>query len=324
MSLNVLITGNCGFVGAALTKYLSSISFIRNVVGYDIVNGDDICDTERLTMVMSANSINLVIHLAALSTVSACNESPLLAVKINASGTRSVLRAMTESGCQHIIYASTSSVYGKSRNLPYRENTLLVPCSPYGISKLLGEHAIFNHYDVQNHPGSYVILRFFNIVGSISYKEVDSVASAGYDRLFGALESGNITIYGNDYHTRDGTCERDYVALKDVCRAILDAISAIIERKRIRTVVNICRGIPVSVKQIISMWNTISNSIHNKESGYENCHRLPYVKYSYGSRRKGDPARVYGSNDKAYKLIDWKPRKKMEDIIYDLSQDKQF
>lgn len=314
MNINILVTGYCGYIGSALIEYLRHDSFVNKVVGYDISNGDDILNFDSLVNVMTSNNIDIVIHLAALSSVSACNEDPTLAIKINGGGTRNVLDAMKQSGCKHIIYASTSSIYGDNeQDLPYTEDLTPSPCSSYGSSKMLGEQAIYNHYDLQGNSGNYLIFRMFNVVGTSGFPEIDSKVSAGYDRLFAALESGQITIYGKDYNTIDGTCERDYVSLKDVCHAYLLGVKTILIHKNLREIVNICTCNPTSVREMITIWNKVARS-----------NKLPTVKHSYGPRRVGDPSKVYGPNEKAEKLLGWIPKRKIEDIIVDLAMDKKL
>jgi UDP-glucose 4-epimerase len=390
--LSILITGHCGYIGSALVQFLKALPYIKRIVGYDIVEGDDILDEIKLTRIMRSHKIDFVIHLAALSSVSACADDPLLAIEINAKGTQSVLNAMKISGCENIIYASTSSVYGDSKYSPYREDQCLYPCSPYGISKLLGEYVIVNHYDMKANPGNYLLFRMFNVVGSSGFPDIDMGANPGYDRLFAALQSGDITIYGKDYDTTDGTCERDYVSLRDICDAYIKGIETIafrstnpsnetigispcglvadvfrerriiaeyIDRLRIgdtlnvgdimvenisfnefskisqcresiscvgdiRLTLNICSGTPISVKSVIDKWNNISSIIAGDRCKYHIYNNLPFVTYKYGDRREGDPSKVFGSNNRAQKLIGWTPKRKINDVIFDLSIDKKF
>lgn len=325
MNINILVTGHSGYIGSALMEYLSKESFVNKVIGYDVSNGHDILNFDSLVNVMQSNNIDIVIHLAALSSVSACNEDPTQAIKINGSGTRTILDAMKQTGCKHIIYASTSSVYGNNEdNLPYTEDLTPSPCSSYGSSKMLGEQAIYNHYDLQDNSGNYLIFRMFNVVGTSGFPHIDCKLSAGYDRLFAALESGNIIIYGDDYNTIDKTCERDYVSLKDVCHAYILGIKAIFKSESLRETINICTFNPTSVKDMIFIWNKIAQCIDVQQTGFENCNKLPLVKYTYGPRRIGDPSTVYGSNEKARKLLGWKPKRKIEDIIFDLAMDKKL
>lgn len=306
--MSVLITGHRGYIGSALLEFLQEC-LPENIVGYDIVEGNDITNYDNLLKTLQDHSIKTVIHLAAMSSVSACNDSPQEANRINGYGTMLVLKAMEAAGCHNIIYASTSSVYGNSPNIPFTEDSPVEPCSLYGSSKLLGEYGIHNHYE--KNPGNYVIFRMFNVVGTSGYRHIDTRMSSGYDRLFAALESGKLTIYGNDYSTDDGTGERDYVSLRDVCNAYLLAVLAV--DRSIRETVNISTGTLTSVQKLVGVWNECTN---------KPWFAFPKVVFEYGCRREGDPAKVCGSNDKAKKVLGWKPTRKIEDIIYNLSKDK--
>lgn len=318
MSVNVLITGSNGYIGLALVANLKDVPFINKIIGYDLDYGNDILDEISLVKALNLNKIDVVIHLAALSSVAACNNDVVKAIQINAIGTRTILSAMKQTGCRNIIYASTSSVYGNNKHLPYDEDMIPSPCSPYGDSKMLGEHVIYNHYDLKGNPGSYLIFRMFNVVGTCGIKDIDTKVSSGYDRLFGALESGTVSLYGTDYDTEDGTCERDYVSLKDVCNSYVLGLKTIIETEQIREIINICSEIPISVSSIIKTWNQIAHCIKKKN----NKHPFSKVQVIYGERRAGDPEKVYGSNDKAYELLGWFPQRKMENIIINLAIDK--
>lgn len=328
MPINILITGYRGYIGSALVEYLRQNLFVAKIIGYDISEGNDILNCERLIHVLKSNNIFVVIHLAALSSIAVCNKNPTNAIKINAYGTYCILKAMKEAGCNNIIYASTSLVYGNDEyNLPYSEYSKPNPCAAYGISKMLGEHVIFNHYKLQNNPGNYLIFRMFNVIGSSGFAHIDErshIINSGHNRLFDALESGYITIYGKDYSTFDGTSERDYVALKDVCMAYIKGIKTIMGPDVVRSTINICSGIPISINSIVNKWNKISTNISNKKEDYNLYNKLPYINYTYGPKRDNDPSKVYGSNNKAMKVIGWETKRKMEDIILDLAIDKNF
>lgn len=322
MTITILITGHRGYIGSALFRVLSECNEIDNIIGYDLIEGDDILDYERLFSVMSEHRPDIVIHLAAITSSAACNADPMLAIRVNASGTYNVLNAMKEVGCEHIIFASASAVYGDNKVLPYKEDFTPKPLSPYGFSKLLGEFTIYNHYNLQENPGNYLIYRLFNIVGSSGYEDIDSRAIIKYDRLFSSLQSGRVVIYGNDYPTFDGSCERDFVSLKDTCNAFMKGIIAIGCHCRIRETINICSGNPSSIKWIVEVWNNIALRIERSRRNDYNL--LPQIKYTFGSRRIGDIAKVCGSSRKAERVLGWAPLRRIEDIIYDLSHDRKF
>ena len=295
-NINVLITGGEGYIGSSLKTYLTP--HVNNIVVYDILSGDNILDVDKLSATLINNKIDIIVHLAALSSVTACNENIDLANSINGNGTKSVLAAMLLSQCKHIIYASTSSVYGESNDkslLPYVETSLTKPCSSYGKSKLLGETVIEEFY--QKFNGNYLIFRMFNVVGRLGSSNI----STGYDRLFGALESGSVTIYGTDYSTTDGTCERDYVHISDICNAYLLGIRAILLKSNIKEICNICAGNPISVQNIVSRWNNIKQ-----------------LNITLGERRTGDPEVVYGDNSKAINLLGWNSTLEIDNIIKSL------
>jgi UDP-glucose 4-epimerase len=320
MSITILITGHRGYIGSAVFKLLLEVIEIERIIGYDLIEGDDILDYNRLLSQMKVHKPDMVIHLAAITSKISCNADPGLAMRVNGAGTCNVLKAMKEVGCKHIIYASTSEVYGNVKKLPCRENHRPCPESIYGTSKLLGEFALQNHYDFQGNEGNYAICRLFNVVGTSGYRDVDSINSPTYDRLFPTLETGYVTIYGTDYSTYDGTCERDYIALKDVCEGLAAATAVVFNNCRFREIINICTGELTSVRSVIDIWNNMSEKIFN--SHRPDLNNLPYIHYNIGHQRRGDVSKICGSNDKAIELLDWKPTKKIENIIYDYARDK--
>ena len=324
-SLRVFVTGHRGYIGSALFRAMSKFSLINELEGYDIIDGDDILDLSSLVSRMKSFQPHVVVHLAALSSVTACNENWKKSVSYNAVGTRNVLTAMNDCGCRNIIYASTSSIYGDTSKVPYTEDSVVDPCSPYGLSKLLGEQVIYNYYNSRNNPGNFLIYRMFNVVGTSGYPDIDNVSNPGYDRLFAALESGHLTIYGNDYPTYDGTCQRDYVSLKDVCSAFLKGIKVVKSNRETREIINICTGRPCSVQTIVNTWNSISKHLLSATELQHKCSAsLPEVSISVGCRRDGDPANVYGLNTKASRVLNWNPTRKIENIICDLAHDKKI
>lgn len=290
--VKIFITGHKGYIGSRLYDKLSEKKCFE-LVGYDLVDNDDILDKDKLYKVMRNFSPDIVIHLAALSSVSSCNDNEKKALNYNVIGTKNVIDAMNLCGCKKIIYTSTSAVYDDF--IPYKETSKISPQSIYATTKLLGEHILVNNFYKTKY--SYLIYRLFNVVG------YESKGSTN-DRLFLALKSGSVTIYGNNYKTFDGTCKRDYISLDDVIESLIKGIDLLLTKKY-REVINICTSRSYTVENIINIWN--EESMKNKI--------LPYVKKRYGDRRAGDVDEIRGCNIKALKLLRWTPKQTIFDII---------
>ena len=315
MGFSIFVTGGRGYIGSALVRTLDNVDDISRITVYDKVEGNDINNYDRLVQSMKDADPHIVIHLAAVSSVPECNDNIQGAIRTNGIGTINVMNAMKACGCNRIIYASTAAVYDKNEHVPYTETSNVKPSSVYGSTKLLSEHVIFSHF--YNNDGQYVILRMFNVVGTSGYSDIDRKPSAGYDKLFNALESGHLTIYGNNYNTYDGTGVRDYVALKDVCRAYLAAIYLLMYNDNIREIMNISSGTKCSVLDLISKWNYIRNCLPRP-------HTFPFVTWAIGPQREGDVGVACADNNKAYKIMRWKPKKRMDDIIREIAADKEY
>jgi UDP-glucose 4-epimerase len=279
----LFITGHRGYIGKALWQLLQDK---YNLVGYDLQAGEDILDYPLLASRVQACRPDVVIHLAALSSIPTCNSQPAEALRVNQLGTENVVRAALAAGCRKFIYASTCSVYGTPSTLPTSEDDNLAPTSSYGRSKAAGEAVL------QQYPAlAYIVLRLFNVVGGCQ--------PPNNDRLFAALASGQVVIYGNDYPTADGTGERDYVSLADVGQAFLAAVRYLLAEEPARLAINICSQQATSVDQLVHLWRQLHG---------------PVVVH-YGPRRPGDIARIVGSNQRAQHLLGWIPQDDLPAII---------
>lgn len=294
--MKVFVTGSKGYIGSALLKMLEINNY--EVCSYDLIEGQDICNLDQLIDSMTKFKPDVVIHLAAMSNVKDCNENPQKANFVNREGTKNVLTAMSKCNCNKIIYASTSSVYGNQEPPFFEDKTPVNPCSVYGSSKLLGEEYIINSNN------NFLNFRMFNVVGTIGDPNIDMIPKPGNDRLFSALEKGEITIYGNDYQTKDGTCERDYISLKDTINAYILGIKLLMKND-VKEIINIGTGIPSSVLGLVKQWPNMKSII-------------------YGDRRIGDPSCVYSDITKAKLILNWTPIKSVTDIINEIIIDKKI
>lgn len=312
---NILITGGEGYIGKVLTYHVKHhySHLIDKVVSFDLIQGNDILDVERLSTCLKEHNIYIVVHLAACSSVTECESDKKKAYLVNVKGTKRVLEAMHKAGCNHLIYASSSAVYGNTKDDFLKESKLGIrPCSMYGYTKLSGEQVICN--DSMRFPErTNIIFRMFNVIGSCRgiLSPHNKPVNYGNDRLFTALTNGKVHVYGTDYDTTDGSCLRDYVSVNDVAKAYIKAIKTIIiepEKLKGAHVFNICTSTPVSVFDIIYGWNRIQE-INNK----------PKCEICFDERRKGDPVIVCGDNKKSKDMLNWEPIDNYMSTIVDMN-----
>ena len=226
-----LVTGGAGFIGSHLVDALLAAGWSCRVLDnfstgsprnlshildqVELIEGD-IRDLE--TVRRAVNGMEVVFHQAALPSVPRSINDPLTTHAVNATGTLNVLSAARESGVRRVVYASSSSVYGDSRQLPKREDMLALPKSPYASSKLAGEHycrAFLTAYGLET-----VSLRYFNVFGP--RQDPTSHYAAVIPRFISALLEGtDVRIYG------DGRQTRDFTYVGNVVQANLAAASAL-------------------------------------------------------------------------------------------------
>ena len=258
-----LLTGTASRVDYLNMKHNLRIPFIRA----------DIRDLDCLRSTIIANKVTGIIHTAALKSVSESLKMPDLYSEINYKGTAGLIGVMQELKIRKLIFSSTAAVYGDPNSLlPCKESDLPSPISPYGKSKLSAEELVTNfNTDVENLG---VSLRFFNVIGRASSSLTDnSIENLVPIVLSKLINNESPEIYGTDYPTKDGTCVRDYVDVRDIARAHLE-IS--MKSTWVPPVLNIGTGIGISVDSIVNLIIARSNRVG--------------IKTIKRGRRQGDPA----------------------------------
>ena len=301
--MRIYVTGSRGYLGSALTEYLRR-------QGWTVVeNQCDIRDYRGLLDELITATPQLIIHLAACSTIEKCEQHPRQALTTNAIGTRNIVSIMKTIGCRNIIYASSEAVYGSS-NYPVTEYSKVNPSSVYGITKLLGELCI------RNSRVNYVIMRMSNVGGFHSHFSRHSEGTRLWGRLYNATRNGHpFTVYGIDYHTRDGTEERDYLHIQDAVHAyyltalrLTSPSSASLPRPlphpRIEVILNLASGYTFTVGEIVRMWQ---DHLYHQGS--------PVLDIVVGSRRPGDPDSIAMTTHQLFQYLSWRPRLAISDII---------
>jgi UDP-glucose 4-epimerase len=314
--MRILITGGAGYVGShALLMLLqeghdimvfdnfsnSSPMALRRVkqlanADFEIHEGD-VRDAAHLRSAFAGFRPEAVIHFAGLKAVAESVQRPLDYYAQNVAGSTALLSAMQVHGCRRIVFSSSATVYGEAEYLPYDEEHRLKPASPYGRTKYFIEEMIRDWVSSWTEAGA-VLLRYFNPVGAHSSGMIGEDPRSLPNNLFPYVAQvavgrlPGVTVYGNDYDTRDGTGERDYIHVEDLARAHLAAIAFLSARTGCEAI-NVGTGRGATVLEIVNAFA--------KASGRD-------IPYAIGPRRDGDVGRMLASVDKAERLLGWKAR----------------
>jgi len=301
--MNILVTGGAGYIGSvvveelilrghAVTVYDDLSKGHRDAVdpGARFVEGG-LADGELLGLTLGGNGIEAVIHLAASSLVGESVQFPEKYHLNNVVNGWTLLEAMVRSGVRKIVFSSTAAVYGEPERHPIVETDVLCPTNPYGESKLKFEGEL-ERARVE-HRINFASLRYFNAAGaSVKNGErhdpethlIPLVLQAALGKI------PHVDIYGDDYHTRDGTCVRDYIHVTDLARAHVLALDILGDRSDIYNLG--CGGAGYTVREVI---DTIA-----EVTGLAIPERL-------AARRAGDPAVLIASSAKITEELGWKP-----------------
>lgn len=303
---NILIIGGAGYIGSVCTKLCCDAGYKVSVIdnlstGYQNQVDKrarfakvDILNRDAFFEYLSANKFDAVIHLAAHKNASESMENPMKYLD-NIKGTINVLDGMRKFKIPKIVFSSTAAVYGNPEYLPVDEKHKTEPINYYGETKLICERFIEQYSKI--HKISFVIFRYFNVVGDIGLKFIERAAH----NLFPAIQdviSGNkdqLEIYGNDYETLDGTCVRDYIHVADIANAHLIALTY-----NKSDIFNLGTNNGYSVMEIV------------KAFGKALSKKLPI---KFVKKRVGDPAALIADAAKANDNLNWKAEKGLEEMV---------
>lgn len=310
----ILVTGGAGYIGSHTAYELS-----KN--GYDVVILDnfseghrefvtdykvyetDLNDIDAIRKVFLENKIEAVIHFAAFASVGESVTDPQKYYYNNVVNTLNLLKVMLENDCKKIVFSSTCATYGSPKYMPLDEKHSQNPINPYGQTKLAIEK-IFADYD-RAYGLKYFALRYFNASGASTEKAIGEWHNHETHLIPLVLktltgERKNITIFGTDYDTPDGTCIRDYIHVEDLASAHRLAVQKLLNGSASECL-NLGTGLGNSVKEIIESAERVTGK------------KVPVV---IGERREGDPDMLYASNTKAKEVLDWHVKySKLDDII---------
>ncbi len=303
----ILVTGGSGFIGSVTCTILNESGF--NVINLDrtkrqldgITQYPFDIDNHQVKGLIDVVRPEAVVHLAANHSVPESITDPAGTYYNNVANSVSLLKQCVDSGVKHVVFSSSSSVYGNSDYLLNSEIDPTNPLTPYGKSKLMIENVLedfSNAYDF-----SYTALRYFNAAGSyngLGY-QLDPKSHILPILVEKALKDEVFTINGDDFDTPDGTCMRDYTHVVDIAMAHMSALNYLFDGGK-SGAFNIGGGSSNSIKQLVSEVE--------KQLGKE-------VKVEIGPRRDGDPAKTSANIAKAFDEMGWESNLTIEDIIRD-------
>ena len=312
----ILVLGGAGYIGSHTVYALVEAG--RDVVVADnLVTGfraavhpkarfyrADIRDRAAMDQIFGQEDIEGVIHFAASSQVGESMTDPLKYYDNNLWGTTCLLKAMASHGVDKIVFSSTAATYGEPERVPIQESDPTVPTNCYGQTKLAMEQMMF--WVSRANGLRYVALRYFNAAGAHPSGAIGEAHQPETHLIPLVLQVPNrqrekVYIFGEDYPTRDGTCVRDYIHVKDLAEAHLLALEYL-ERGGSSDVFNLGNGTGYSVREIIDT----ARRVTGKE-----------IKAVVEPRRGGDPSVLIASNKKAAEVLGWKPVLGLDQIISD-------
>jgi UDP-glucose 4-epimerase len=312
--MRILVTGGAGYIGSVVAEELLRAG--DEVVVYDnlakghrdavpaaarFVEGD-LLDAERLREALTTHGVEAVVHMAADSLVGESVTNPAKYYRTNVTGGLSLLSAITGAGVKWLVFSSTAAVYGEPAKQPIEEDDPVHPTNPYGETKLAFERALRWHQQAGG-PG-YVSLRYFNAAGATERCGERHSPETHLIPLVLQVATGersDVTVYGDDYPTADGTCVRDYIHVVDLAKAHVLAVHALAKGHPSRIYNLGCGGQGYSVRQVIDVAGRVTGR------------DLPV---KMGPRRQGDPAVLIASSERIRRELGWRPeRQSLEEII---------
>ncbi|MFD2632086.1 UDP-glucose 4-epimerase GalE [Idiomarina piscisalsi] len=323
--MTILVTGGAGYIGShTVLELLTS--------GYDVVVLDNLCNASAESLkrvelltgktvtfykadirdraavdgIFERHRIEAVIHFAGLKAVGESTAKPLDYYSVNVSGSVVLAQAMAAAGVTKLIFSSSATVYGEDAPVPYREDMPRGKTSnPYGTSKAMVEQ-ILTDISFADERWSAVLLRYFNPFGAHLSGQIGEDPQGVPNNLMpfiaqvavGRRES--LSIFGDDYDTKDGTCERDYLHVVDLAKGHVLALKA--TEQSGTHIYNLGTGKATSVKQVVQAFERVTGVT---------------IPYSIAPRRAGDLPAFWAEASKAFSELGWRAEMGIDDMMRD-------
>ena len=325
--MSILVTGGAGYIGShTVVELLQAgrdvvivdnfsnskpkvLDAIKQITGKDFkFYKIDYLDTEKMDKVFKENDIDAVINLAGFKAVGESTKKPLDYYTNNVAGALSLLNVMNKNNVKTFVFSSSATVYGNSQNIPITEECLIGgTTNTYGTTKLFIEKILKDLYKADNN-WNIVILRYFNPIGAHESGLIGEDTKGVPNNLMphivqvanGKLKE--LSIYGNDYNTPDGTGVRDYIHVVDLAKAHINALEKIEKEAHGLFTYNLGTGKGYSVLEIIKNFEEVTGE------------KIPY---KFVDRREGDVDICYSDSTKAKKELGWTAKRDLKQMCKD-------
>ncbi|MBQ8556725.1 MAG: UDP-glucose 4-epimerase GalE [Clostridia bacterium] len=324
--MKILLTGGAGFIAShtcvelieaghevvIVDNYVNSqpeaVRRVEEIVGKSIrVYEADVCDKAAMNRIFDENAIDAVIHFAGLKAVGESVQIPLTYYRNNLDSTLTLCETMAAHGCKNLVFSSSATVYGVPDEVPLREDMFCKGCTnPYGWTKYMIERILEGVVNADP-EWSVVLLRYFNPIGAHASGRIGEDPNGIPNNLMpyitkvAAGQLKQLTVFGDDYNTHDGTGVRDYIHVVDLAKGHVKACDYAAGHKGCE-IVNLGTGVGYSVLDLVKTFQRVNNI------------DLPYV---IGPRRAGDVDACFADPRKAREVLGWEATKTLDDMCRD-------
>lgn len=323
--MSILVTGGAGYIGShtvvELLKLGKEVVIVDNLSNSSILVLDrieeitgkrptfyelDVADKDALRAVFEKETIESAIHFAGYKAVGESVEKPVMYYENNIMSTLVLVEVMAEFGVKKIVFSSSATVYGLNNPSPLVENMPTSATNPYGYTKVMLEQ-ILRDLEVSDKEWSVALLRYFNPIGAHESGLIGEDPAGIPNNLMPFIaqvavgKRAELSVFGNDYDTVDGTGVRDYIHVVDLALGHIKALEKISDTTGVYTY-NLGSGQGTSVLELVE--------------AFEKVNGVP-VSYKIVDRRPGDVATCYANADKALAELNWKTEKTIEDMCRD-------
>lgn len=325
--MKILVTGGAGYIGShtcvellnnnyeviVLDNFSNSkkevIDKIKKITNKDLkLYEGNMLNEEILTKIFEENNIDCVIDFAAYKAVGESVQKPVEYYINNVSSVLTLLTVMKKFNCKSLVFSSSATVYGNPEIIPITEECRTGgTTNPYGTSKLFVEQILKDLYNSDN-EWNICILRYFNPIGAHEsglIGEEPNGIPANLVPYISKVASGKLeclSIFGNDYDTKDGTGVRDYIHVVDLALGHLKAVEKLNKEKKGLYIYNLGTGVGYSVLDLVNTFEKVNNI---------------KIKYKIAPRRNGDIATCYSDTSKAKRELNFEATKTLEDMLKD-------